>query len=296
VRTPHDEAVTAPHLDGPSRAGRPEQVLEEGREHDFVGRRDLTAWPTALGRLGARLAVRAGRWLAPHQVLALTLVVGLLVTSALAALAGGVYDAVVEADGVAGLDQPALDAAVDARSPALSALVTAYTDVGGPVGMPLLAAGTAVVLSWAWRRWTPLVLVVVTMVGSLALTVAGKVAVGRTRPPLSEAVPPFEHSASFPSGHSLNSAAFAGIVAYLVVRRLRRAWARTTTVVLAVAFAGTMGLSRVYLGHHWLTDVLVAWALGLAWLSVVITSHRLFLTVHRRSAGAPQHPAAPVRG
>jgi len=271
-------------------------VLEEGRDHDFVGRRDLTAWPTALGRLGARLAVGAGRWLAPHQVLALTLVVGLLVTSALAALAGGVYDAVVEADGVAGLDQPALDAAIGARSSTLNTVVTAYTDVGGPVGMPLLAAGTAIILSWAWRRWTPLVLVVATMLGSLALTVAGKAAVGRTRPPLAEAVPPYEHSASFPSGHSLNSVAFAGIVAYLLVRRLHRAWARVLTVALAVAFAATMGLSRVYLGHHWLTDVLVAWALGLAWVSVVVTSHRLFLTAHRRAARAPLPPVAAARG
>jgi membrane-associated phospholipid phosphatase len=48
--------------------------------------------------------------------------------------------------------------------------------------------------------------------------------------------------------------------------------------VAAAIFAATMGLSRVYLGHHWLTDVLGAWALGAAWLSLVITAHRLYLT------------------
>jgi undecaprenyl-diphosphatase len=81
--------------------------------------------------------------------------------------------------------------------------------------------------------------------------------------------------------------AIAGIVAYLLLRRLERTWSRALTVVLAVLFATTMGLSRVYLGHHWLTDVLVAWALALAWLAVVVTAHRLFLTVRRhRRAGA----------
>jgi membrane-associated phospholipid phosphatase len=278
----------------PARATRDlvARVLEEGPEGDFVGGRDLTRWPTAAGRAAVRLAVRAGRWLTPDQVLALVLVVGLVLTSALAALTGAVYDAVVDAEGVAVLDRPVLAAAVAIRSPDLTALVTAYTDVGGTVGLPILVVVVALALSWARRRWTPLVLITVTMLGSLVMTVAGKAAVGRSRPPLSAAVPPFEESASFPSGHSLNSLVFAGIVAYLLVRRMHRAWTRAVTIALACAFAGTMGLTRVYLGRHWFTDVLVAWTLGLAWLSVVITAHRLYLTVHRRrhhADGAPDH-------
>jgi membrane-associated phospholipid phosphatase len=142
-------------------------------------------------------------------------------------------------------------------------------------------------LSLGWRRWSPAVLVVVTMLGSLVLTVAGKAAVTRARPPHVDAVPPYEFGFSFPSGHSLNAVMLAGIVAYLLLRRLRRAWARRLTVALATAYAVAMGLSRVFLGHHWLTDVLVGWVLGLAWLNVVITAHRLFLTLRRGPVRGP---------
>jgi undecaprenyl-diphosphatase len=137
------------------------------------------------------------------------------------------------------------------------------------------------------RSWTPVILVAAAAFGSLLMTIAGKEAIGRLRPPLEAAVPPFESSPSFPSGHSLNAIVIAGVVAYLLVlRRSHHRRAPVLTVVLAAAFALTMGLSRVYLGHHWLTDVIVAWTLGLAWLAVVITTHRLLLTVRsRRAAG-----------
>jgi undecaprenyl-diphosphatase len=163
--------------------------------------------------------------------------------------------------------------------------------------MTTLATAVTVGLAVAWRQWTPVLLVAVTAAGSVTLTVVGKAVVGRIRPPLADAVPPYESTASFPSGHSLNSVAIAGIVAYLLVRRQRRRWARVLTVAAGAAFAVSMGLSRVYLGHHWLTDVLVAWALGLAWLATVITAHRLLLTVRlRRRVSARPAAAGGARG
>jgi undecaprenyl-diphosphatase len=266
---------------------QPEQgVHGEVTQDRFVAGQDLTRWKSPVGRVLAGAAQRITRLLGPYAALIITLAVGLVVAVSLAVAFGEVYESVTEADGVAGLDHPVLDAAKAVRSPALDLAVTAYTDIGGTVGMPIIAVGIMVALATKRRSWTPVILMLTAGLGSLLMTVAGKPLFGRTRPDLADAVPPYEHSPSFPSGHSLNSIVIAGIVAYLIILRLKTARARIITVLAASAFAATMGLSRVYLGHHWLTDVLAAWALGIAWLALVITAHRLYLTVRTRRSGA----------
>ncbi|PZG12585.1 phosphatidic acid phosphatase [Micromonospora craterilacus] len=259
--------------------GQPEWAADPAEGDRYLGWRDLTVWKTRLGRIVAALASRAARWIGPYPVLALTLLVGVVLVVALTAVSVEIYEAVVETDGVAGLDEPVLRAAMAARTPQLNAAVTAFTDLGGPVIMPILAAVAAIALAIWHRQVGPVVLMAVATAGSLLMTTVGKALVGRIRPPLADAVAPYETSASFPSGHTLNAVVVAGVVAYLLVLRQQRWRTRAATVAAAVVFAVAMGLSRVFLGHHWLTDVLVAWTLGLAWLAVVITMHRLYLTV-----------------
>ncbi|OUM41747.1 phosphatase PAP2 family protein [Arthrobacter sedimenti] len=252
-------------------------------QDQYVGPRDLTRWSSPIGRLLVRCVRPLARWVGPHTALLLIITIGGGVAAALTAASAEVYESVVDADGVAALDHPALDLAVSLRQDWLNAFITGYTNIGGPIGMPILAVSIMVLLAVRRRSWTPVILLPAAAFGSLLMTVAGKDAIGRLRPPIELAVPPYESSPSFPSGHSLNAIVIAGIVAYLLVLRQHRKRTRALTIVLAVLFAATMGLSRVYLGHHWLTDVLVAWTLGVAWLAVVITAHRLFLTfrLHR---------------
>lgn len=218
------------------------------------------------------VAVMTAQW-----SLLLLLVLGGGVFAAAVAGSAEVYENVQDSDELAGLDQPALDSALGLRSPALDAFVTGYTHLGGIVWAPILTALLVVGLALLWRSFTPVVLMVLATAGSLAMTAVGKTVVGRDRPPVALSVPPYETSAAFPSGHALNAVVIAGVLAYVVLLH-SRSWRYGVLVgTLAVVHAVLMGLSRVYLGHHWLTDVIVAWCLGAAWLAVVITVHQLVL-------------------
>lgn len=261
-------------------------VAGELHHETVVGGTPMTAWSTRAGRSTAAAAIAVSRRVGAHGALTLILLIGGVVVVVLAFLASRVYDAVTERDGVAGFDAPILHAAISMRSPVADGFAAAVAEVFGPIGMPILALVAILMLTLRRRSWTPAILVVSAGIGSLAMTITGKDIIDRSRPPLSDAIPPFEHSPSFPSGHTLNATVIAGVVAYLILLRRRTAAGRVTSVGVAVVVAVVVGLTRVLLGAHWFTDVLAGWLLGTAWLGIVITAHRLYLTARQRGAPA----------
>lgn len=266
-------------------------VTGELHEDRFVGGRDLTHWYTPVGKVIARLARNLSVRLGPHATLILTLAVGLLIAVTLSVGTALLYDSVTETDGIAGLDAPVLAFMITVRSPGLNSFATGYTDIAGPVGMPILAVAALLILALTRRSWTPVIVIAAAGAGSLAMTIAGKDLIGRNRPPLADAVAPFEFSPSFPSGHTLNAVVVVGVIAYLLILRQRSWRSRAFTVSIAAVFAFTIGLSRVYLGHHWFTDVVAGWLIGAAWLALIITAHRLYLTTRHHASIATRTSA-----
>lgn len=257
------------------------------REH-ILGR-DLRQWRTALGRWlvrAFRVALALlGRGPSPwglRRTVAAIGVVGAGLTLAITEAATDVYEDVAAHTGIAGLDEPVLAHVVAARTPGTARWVTAFTDLGGPIGGTVLALTVLALLTWAWRGWTPALVMVPALAGALLVTSVGKELTGRARPPRELAVPPIEVSASFPSGHTLNATVLAGLTAYLLLIVARRVWHAVAGVVLAAGYAVAMGVSRVWLGHHWLSDVIAGWLLGAAWVVGVVTLHRLVLTMRSR--------------
>lgn len=196
----------------------------------------------------------------------------------------------LDAGGLTTLDQPIHDWFVTHRTPGGATVVTAFTNLGQTA--PMIAMGLLLTsaLFLAYRRWSIWALMVIAPLGSVTITETLKAAFALPRPPYADAVPPYEFSYTFPSGHTLNSTVVAGTLAYLTVWLARRLWVKVVAVVAAVSWAACMGLSRIYLGHHWPTDVAFGWALGLTWLTAVILGHQAWLARRRALAatgGAP---------
>ncbi len=224
----------------------------------------------------------------PHLAILVPTIIGAFVLGLFTWGAGEIYEAVSKKDDLALLDQPVLDAMVASRTGWLNTLIGGYTHIGGPIVSPIIAIIVVVIMCRVWRSWLPATLMVAAALGSLTVTFVGKDVIDRVRPPFEFAIAPFESTPAFPSGHALNAVVVGGIIAYLLYRHFEARSARIITVVLAVVYAVTMGASRVYLGHHWLTDVMTGWLLGGAWLAVIITTHIVVTAVLERRHGSDE--------
>ena len=85
-----------------------------------------------------------------------------------------------------------------------------------------------------------------------------------------------ESGYSFPSGHAMGAICFYGILAYFAGLGLRSKPLRWGLMAAAGIYILLIGLSRVYLGVHYPTDILAGYAAGATWLFFCITLHRIF--------------------
>lgn len=80
----------------------------------------------------------------------------------------------------------------------------------------------------------------------------------------------YESSYSFPSGHSMMSMIFYGLIIYYVIKFIKKKWLCNSLVILLSLIIFSVGLSRIYLGVHYATDVLAGFIVGLIYLFIFI--------------------------
>jgi len=222
---------------------------------------------------------------------------GLEFTSLMAilAVAGFVlvgYTAIVSGDaGPTPGDMTAIDVVESLQAGWLVDVAKAVSTLGSSAVVLPLAVGCGVLLA-ARRRWAELWVLAV----GLGITLAGvheiKAAVDRPRPDggLVDA-----SGSSFPSGHAAYSTFYLWL-AVTIVMRLRPGMTRgAAVVVLGIALTASVGLSRVYLDVHYLSDVNAGWALGAAAFSLCAAAALVVSTIGglRRPAPASEADSAP---
>ncbi len=177
-------------------------------------------------------------------------------------LVGVLAESVLDGDRFA-FEVPLLLALHAHHAPLLDRLALLMTDLGG---VDVIAPVSAAMLGYLWLRQRPLALFFALSVGGSALvTLLLKELLPRVRPQLWPRLVS-ESDASFPSGHALYSLALVLAILLLCWPLPRFARWRWPALLLGLAFAGLVGVSRLYLGVHYPSDVLAGWLTGLAWV------------------------------
>ncbi|MCM4084353.1 bifunctional DedA family/phosphatase PAP2 family protein [Paractinoplanes hotanensis] len=224
--------------------------------------------------------------------LGLSLTSGLVVIGLAGWAFGSILGDVVHRDELAVRDSPVAAWLTGHRAGWLTAVMRVVTMLGSGRVTVVALVLALLLLARPGRRWHTAILFTLVAGGTSVLVDAIKLLTTRTRPDIADlltAAPGY----AFPSGHSAQAAAVYGVIAYLLAGRLRRWGHRVSVWTAAVLIASLVGFSRLYLGAHWLTDVLGGLALGTAWSALVATTLGIVeLPTISRAAG-PVPPAIP---
>jgi undecaprenyl-diphosphatase len=184
------------------------------------------------------------------------------------------------------LDQGVHDWCVTHRNHAWNIFFVIITTLGSPLVLSVVAAIVVIVKWRKHQRGTALFLTLATA-GGYGIELAQKQHYARVRPLLTQAVQG-AHGYSFPSGHAVGSAVVLGAFAYLIIRGRHELYIKALSIILATLLLVAVCWSRVYLGVHWLTDVIAGAGLGAVWLLAAILAQEIARWI-RRLRG--HHPA-----
>jgi membrane-associated phospholipid phosphatase len=179
------------------------------------------------------------------------------------------------------------------HQPALTVLFDTATTIGGTVGLGAITVMVAATLLVMKERASAIFVAVTVGVGAL-LNLGLKMIFARTRPDLANALVAARWF-SFPSGHAMDSFLTFGTLAYLVLRQSWRWAAKSACLAIALTMVVLIGMSRVYLGVHWASDIAGGWTAGTVWLTSAVVAFEMLLRLRQRRRGTePTSPTADV--
>lgn len=153
-------------------------------------------------------------------------------------------------------------------NPALDQAMLVITDIGFGTGYIVIIGFTLIILAYK-RRWSQISALAICLAGGGLLSFLLKNTFQRLRPDSFFLVT--ETSFSFPSGHALAAMCFYGMLAFFIMRETPSWPLRLLIVTLTLILSLAIGISRIYLGVHYPTDVVAGYAVGFMWLTFCIS-------------------------
>lgn len=188
------------------------------------------------------------------------------------------------------IDSAVTEMVISFRSPALTKFFTFVTHLGDRYAYLVFGAAIGIFLYIRYRNWSFIVQGMVVMALSTMSNVVLKGVFDRQRPLIDHLV--HVDTLSFPSGHSMSAMAFYGFFIYLSFRFDMRKRQRLALIIPLVTLIFLVGLSRIYLGVHFPSDVAAGYMGGLIWLAfciILFNVGSLYLVERRRRHGEIHH-------
>jgi undecaprenyl-diphosphatase len=230
-----------------------------------------------LTRLSARLARRFERQirflnnrLSPEGYLGLRLTFGALALIAGVWLFSAIAEDVVRNDPLTIMDRQVALRLHEHSSPQRTGWMIEASFLASP-GVIGLSTAIAAFVFFRRRWWYRLLALALTVPGGLALNLLLKSAFERQRPQFDDPLVKLTDF-SFPSGHTMMATLFYGLLIVVASVHIRTPSVRALTIAGLCAVIALIGFSRMYLGAHYLSDVLGAMTMGVAWLALCVTA------------------------
>jgi membrane-associated phospholipid phosphatase len=218
------------------------------------------------------------RRLKPEGAFGLSFTVGLAALAVSVWIFGGVLHDVLAHEEIALIDAPIVSYIAIHRLPWLTKCMESITYLGSAALLTAVVIAGSLCMRFRTGSWRPLLLLASAAVGAVALDTVLKFAIARPRP-ATEWMVASAVGWAFPSGHTTESTSVYGALAYLIAETQATWRSKVQLLAFALMVVFLIGISRIYLGVHWPTDVMSGWALGVAWLAVVFTSSSTVETV-----------------
>jgi membrane-associated phospholipid phosphatase len=219
----------------------------------------------------------------PKTYLALHYIVGFIAAGAIAWLVVGLANMMPDKSMIAEIDDAVTNWFTQHGSDNGDTVFKAISLLGGPLLIVIMLAVAGALASK--RDWFRLALIAVTCGGGVFLNAVLRATFSLARPVDATNFTSAAQAWNFPSGHAMNALVCYGILAYLIARR-RPTSSQTWIVVAAAALIVLVGFTRIYLGVHFLSDVVIGYASGAVWLLVCIMAYR-FMRVRYAVPGEP---------